>query len=82
MIAKIVFAHWWRKSWEKNYRLHSANKHDREILVQIWSLSSFEVSCQLLKNDLNQVSSVSLLKKPFVGGSPGSHEEGNVPDLN
>ena len=29
--------------------------------VQVWSLSSFKVSCQLLKNDLNRVSSVSLL---------------------
>merc|ERR1712219_44220 len=28
---------------------------------QVWSLSSFEVSRQLLTNDLNQVSSVSLL---------------------
>ena len=28
---------------------------------QVWSLSSFKVSCQLLKNDLNRVSSVSLL---------------------
>ena len=28
---------------------------------QVWSLSSFKVSCQLLTNDLNQVSSVSLL---------------------
>ena len=28
---------------------------------QVWSLSSFEISCQLLTNDLNQVSSVSLL---------------------
>ena len=30
-------------------------------LVQVWSLSSFEVSCQLLTNYLNQVSSVSLI---------------------
>ena len=29
--------------------------------VQVWSLSRFEVSRQLLTNDLNQVSSVSLL---------------------
>ena len=28
---------------------------------QVWSLSSFKVSRQLLTNDLNQVSSVSLL---------------------
>ena len=28
---------------------------------QVWSLSRFEVSCQLLRNDLNQVSSTSLL---------------------
>ena len=28
---------------------------------QVWSLSSFKVSCQLLTNDLNRVSSVSLL---------------------
>ena len=28
---------------------------------QVWSLSSLEVSCQLLMNDLNQVLSVSLL---------------------
>ena len=27
----------------------------------VWSLSSFEVSCQLFTNDLNQVSSVSVL---------------------
>ena len=27
--------------------------------LQVWSLSSFEVSCQLLTNDMNQVSSVS-----------------------
>ena len=29
--------------------------------VQVWSLSSFKVSCQLLTNDLNEVASVSLL---------------------
>ena len=29
--------------------------------MQVWSLSSFKVSCQLLTNDLNRVSSVSLL---------------------
>ena len=29
--------------------------------IQVWSLSSFKVSCRLLTNDLNQVSSVSLL---------------------
>ena len=28
---------------------------------QVWSLSSFKASCQLLKNDLIRVSSVSLL---------------------
>ena len=31
------------------------------FVSQVWSLSSFEVGCQLLTNDLNQVSSVSLL---------------------
>ena len=29
-----------------------------EDAKQVWSLSSFEVSCQLLTNDLNQVSSI------------------------
>ena len=31
------------------------------ICMQVWSLSSFEVSRQLLTDDLNHVSSVSLL---------------------
>ena len=31
------------------------------LCKQVWSLSSFKVSCQLLTNDLNRVSSVSLL---------------------
>ena len=31
------------------------------LRTQVWSLSSFKVSRQLLMNDLNQVSSVSLL---------------------
>ena len=29
------------------------------MIKQVWSLSSFELSCQLLKNDLNQLWSVS-----------------------
>ena len=33
----------------------------RVRLNHVWSLSSFEVRCQLLTNDLYQVSSVSLL---------------------
>ena len=32
-----------------------------QAIMQVWSLSDFEVSGQLLTNDLNQVSSVSLL---------------------
>ena len=34
-------------------------QHDLEE-EQVWSLSSIEVSCELLTNDLNEVSSVSL----------------------
>ena len=30
-------------------------------MLQVWSLSPFNVSCQLLTNDFNQVSSISLL---------------------
>ena len=33
---------------------------DQKMTEQVWSPSSFEVSCQLLTNDLNQVFSVSL----------------------
>ena len=34
---------------------------DLLVIEQVWSLSSFKVSRQLLTNDLNEVSSVSLL---------------------
>ena len=36
-------------------------------MVQVWSLSSFEVSCQLLTNDLNQVSFFFMLISFFDG---------------
>ena len=39
-------------------------------VVQVWSLSSFNVSGQLLRNDLNQVSSVSLLWLPLFWADP------------
>ena len=36
-------------------------KRQHRVMAQVWSLSSFGVSCHLLTNDLNQLSSVSLL---------------------
>ena len=41
--------------------LESCKRVTMQQVTQVWSLSSFEVSSQLLKNDLNQISSVSLL---------------------
>ena len=43
-----------------------------DALAQVWSLSSFEVSRQLLKNVLNEVSSVSL----FMTSSTALANEG------
>ena len=49
---------------------------------QVWSLSSFEVSCQLFTNDLNQVSSVSVLMTSSTAlGNEGLFELSRRPSL-
>ena len=40
--------------------------HAGSVDTQVWSLTSVEMSCQLLTNDLNQVSSVSLLMTSWM----------------
>ena len=42
---------------------------------QVWSLSSFDVSCQLLTNDLNQASSLSLAE---ATEEPGCSQVKNI----
>ena len=63
-----------RKHFQPGVRPDSDGRVDPEPVLedpgpgtqQIWSLSSLKMRCQLLMNDLNQISSVSLLMTSFA----------------